>query len=254
MAFPYLKYLTSRCCHGLPYFKPVEDNDANAHVHDEEDNNLLPAGASGGTYTVNGKEYKKRSKKVKKSALSEEATKSDPLAQLGFGIVAYTGMLYYMIWAFFLYTLLLIPTFYFYAGGDAYAGTEDASKLGYAPRTIGALGYSSYQCQSIPVALSKFNLYCDYGQIGSVDFYGVNPDAAHGACMANTDNALCATNNPALAIQLAAVVGKTSGTVDITDSDLWTTTVDASCTTADAFFYAQFTCIMSESQQHQKYN
>lgn len=34
-------------------------------------------------------------------------------------------MLYYMIWAFALYTLLLIPTFDFYAGGDAYAKVDD---------------------------------------------------------------------------------------------------------------------------------
>lgn len=25
VAYPYLKYITSRCCYGLPYFAPLED-------------------------------------------------------------------------------------------------------------------------------------------------------------------------------------------------------------------------------------
>jgi len=81
--------------------------------------------------------------------LNEKANAEEPLAQLGFGIVAYTGMLYYMIWAFALFTLLLVPTFFYYGNGTAYANLNQ-SKLGYAPRTLGALGYSSYECQSIP--------------------------------------------------------------------------------------------------------
>lgn len=158
MAFPYLKWVTSKCCYGIPYFKPYEQDsgEGNSAVVQEENEQLINTGQEPihgreKTFTVNGKEYKKRSKKPKKNNVSQAAANAEPLAQLGFGIVAYTGMLYYMIWAFALYTLLLLPTFYFYAGGDAYAGVDDQSKLGYAPRTIGALGYSSYQCSSIPV-------------------------------------------------------------------------------------------------------
>ena len=76
------------------------------------------------TFTVNGKEYKKRSKKAKKKQLSDKATQAEPLAQLGFGIVAYTGMLYYMIWAFLLYTIMLIPVFIIYENGTAYDNLE----------------------------------------------------------------------------------------------------------------------------------
>ena len=66
----------------------------------------------------------------------------DPLAQLGFGIVAYTSMLYYLIWAFALFTFILLPTFFFYAKGTAYENLKNDEKIGYAPRTIGNLGYS----------------------------------------------------------------------------------------------------------------
>ena len=153
MAYPYLKWITSKCCYGLPYFKPYDPNaeeSSGGAVVQEENERLVQdgqqpiQGSRPGTYIINGKEYKKRSKKHKKNNMSSQAQQGEPLAQLGFGIVAYTGMLYYMIWAFALYTLLLIPTLEFYAAGDAYAGVDDQSKLGYAPRTIGALGYSSY--------------------------------------------------------------------------------------------------------------
>ena len=96
-------------------------------------------------------------------------------------------MLYYMIWAFALYTILLIPTFYFYAGGAAYDGVENKEKLGYALKTIGALGYSSYECSSIPVDIASdtFSFSCEFGVIGSVDYFGVNPKNARGSCMEN---------------------------------------------------------------------
>lgn len=88
-----------------------------------------------------------------------------------------------MIWAFALYTLLLIPTFFFYGGGSGY-GDADVSKLGYAPKTIGALGYSSYACSSIPVQITsqQFTLSCEYGLIGEITYYGVNPDTSRGNC------------------------------------------------------------------------
>ena len=62
-------------------------------------------------------------------------------------------MLYYMIWAFAFYTLLLMPVFFFYADGDAYNNLNQ-DNLGYAPRTLGNMGYSAYQCQSIPIQVS----------------------------------------------------------------------------------------------------
>ena len=94
-------------------------------------------------------------------------------------------MLYYLIWAFALFTIILMPTFFFYASGAAYG---DQDKLGYAPRTIGALGYSEYKCMSIPqwIGSTGFSLSCDYGIIGEVTYYGVNPPNAHGSCMENT--------------------------------------------------------------------
>lgn len=254
MAYPYLSYVTSRCCYGLPYFKPYNgEEDGDARVEDEESNSLMNRGSKSQTFTTaDGKEFKKRSKKKKKSALNDEAVKSEPLAQLGFGIVAYTGMLYYMIWAMAFFTLILVPTFMFYGRGDAYAGLN-AANLQYAPRTIGALGYSSYECQSIPQNIEAFTFYCTYGTIGEVTYTGVNPDNAHGSCQWNKNNGLCPVS-AAFNATMAAARGSASYQVDISKDSLFDTTVDASCTAADTYVYAQFQCVMDENTQHLKYN
>lgn len=147
VVFPYLKWVTSKCCHGLPFLKPYDPNGENEHgaAVDSEQGTLLASGSGVNgpkTYMVNGKEYKKRSKKQKKKQHNEKAIQEEPLAQLGFGIVAYTGMLYYMIFAFALFTLLMVPAFIFYAKGVAYKNVGNQESLAYAPRMIGALGYS----------------------------------------------------------------------------------------------------------------
>jgi len=72
--------------------------------------------------TIRGVEVKKRKKRAKKRQLSTHATAEEPLSQLGFGIVAYTGMLYAMIFIFGLFSLMLIPTFSMYANGTQYEG------------------------------------------------------------------------------------------------------------------------------------
>ena len=163
-------------------------------------------------------------------------------------------MLYYMIWAFLLYTIMLIPVFIIYENGTAYDNLEATQ---YEPRTIGALGYSTYTCQSIPLDIQKITLYCDYGVIGKTSdiLYGVNPEDAHGSCMSNTLNENCAPTNPSFADQFTGSEGQDYLTLDLSEAALWgTDTVDAECTNAYAYFYAQFTCVQSESELHDKYN
>ena len=82
VAYPYLKWITSKCCYGLPYFKPydpsVDNGNMPSAVAQEENEQLMNNGQSavhGGSNTIiiNGKEYKKRSKKPKKSNMGEQA-------------------------------------------------------------------------------------------------------------------------------------------------------------------------------------
>jgi hypothetical protein len=73
------------------------------------------------TFTVNGKEFKKKAGMSKKVKVSDAVSNANPLSRLGFGILAYIDILYYMIWAFGLYTIIMIPTMFFYSNGTSYA-------------------------------------------------------------------------------------------------------------------------------------
>jgi len=72
-------------------------------------------GAKASTVNFNGKEIKKRAPKKKKNNLGDKAIEADPLAKLGFGIVAYMGLLWTLIWSFIIYSLLLIPTMSYFS-------------------------------------------------------------------------------------------------------------------------------------------
>jgi len=60
--------------------------------------------------------------------MNDKASEQEPLSQLGFGIVAYVGMLYRMCWIFMLFTIMLLPTMHAYHSGDAYEGDQFVGK------------------------------------------------------------------------------------------------------------------------------
>ena len=147
--------------------------------------NLLSEGSTQ-SVKINGREVMMKKKKAKITQhMNKKATSEDPLAQLGYGIVAYMNILYSMIWLFILFSLLLIPTMRGYQAGDAYAGE---SHVGHADGMISNLGYSSSECTNIPISLGSIALTCSYGTIGEIFDYGVNNPATGSpidACMTN---------------------------------------------------------------------
>ena len=52
--------------------------------------------------------------KKKKNPIDGGVVQQNAIAQLGFGIVAYVNMLWMLIWTFTVYTVLLVPTIFFY--------------------------------------------------------------------------------------------------------------------------------------------
>lgn len=93
-------------------------------------------------------------------------------------------------------------------------------------------------------------LSCDYGKIGEVTYFGVNPEDARGSCMTNDQNKACSVTNTDFAATIAKAAGDQSYSVSITVEDLWgddyKTKADptpAACYSDEAFFFAQFTCI-----------
>lgn len=132
-AFPWLGAVT---CYSKPASSGVSPTNA------DNEKGLL-ADEKKGVVMINGKEIKKKSAKKKKNNIGA-AAEQDPIAKLGFGIVAYIDMLWCLIWTFTLYTIFLVPTFMFYGKGGAYA--DVAVKSDYLDTYMGNLGYSSVQC------------------------------------------------------------------------------------------------------------
>ena len=99
-------------------------------------------------------------------------------------------ILWCLIWTFTLYTLFLLPTFFFFLDGKAY---EDVQvKSSYLDTYLGNLGYSSVQCAQIPANVGRLSLACPYGVIGEIYDYGVSTDPANRYdCMTNVNNEAC---------------------------------------------------------------
>ena len=133
-AFPWLGALT---CYSKPsasgVASPTNADNEKGLLGDNKKNVVM----------INGKEIKKKAPKKKKNNIGA-AAEQNPIASLGFGIVAYVDMLWCLIWTFTLYTIFLIPTFMFYGKGSAYENV--AVKSDYLDTYMGNLGYSSVQC------------------------------------------------------------------------------------------------------------
>ena len=136
-AFPWLGAIT---CYKKPDGSNVSPSPTNA---DNEKGPLLADGNKKDVIMINGKEIKKKAPKKRKNPL-DGANVEDPIAKLGFGIVAYIDMLWCLIWSFTLYSIFLIPTFMFFSQGGAYKNV--AVKSDYLDTYMGNLGYSSVQC------------------------------------------------------------------------------------------------------------
>ena len=107
-------------------------------------------------------------------------------------------------------------------------------------------------CQSIPVNIGKITLACEFGDIGSVDYVGVNPNDARGSCMLNDDNKDCETQDSFK--DLFANPDGNFEVINFSTTDLWgSKSVPSKCKADNAFVYAQYTCIQKEDDQHRKY-
>lgn len=134
----------------------------------------------------------KKQKKKKKNPIDGAVVQANPIAQLGFGIVAYMNMLWLLIWTFALYTIFLLPTMIFFSEGSAYDAVPSAVKSDYLDTYLGNLGYSSVQCASIPSDVHRLSLSCPYGTIGEFIDYGVNPLPKNkNVCTNDETNRIC---------------------------------------------------------------
>lgn len=84
----------------------------------------------------------------------EEDELIDPLLRFGFGVVAYRNLLESLMSGFCLLCFLVYPIYMIYTRGDAYGATSSV----YSRWSLGNLGYSTVQCQLIPLSLPKMAL------------------------------------------------------------------------------------------------
>ena len=174
VAFPWLGVFTKCGVPNIPEYRDKQDGE-NHTLGNESTVSLLEGQKKEKkeTYMVNGKEFKKKSKKSKKNNLGKKAFEEEPLAPLGFGIVAYDHILWTLIVVFALFSLMLLPTLNFFQNGTGYA-TVSPKITQYEKSSLGNLGYSSVQCAAIPVEVGRLNMQCPFGTIGQVLDYGVN--------------------------------------------------------------------------------
>ena len=214
------------------------------------DDNYEAAAQSGKkTVTINGKEIVKKSKKKKKNPIDGEVVNANPIAQLGFGIVAYVNMLWMLIWSFGLYTIFLIPTMMFFAEGSAYDTVPAAVKSSYLDTYLGNLGYSSVQCASIPSDVHRLSLACPYGTIGEFIDYGVNPLAANkNLCVNNASNSQCKPDADFVLENLNTSIGEDSHLFSFENKSLYKSDVGKEeCDTLESTLFVQFTCVQAKA-------
>ena len=171
---------------------------------------------------IGGKEVKKRQKKKRKNP-ANIASLEDPLDQLGFGIVAYNQLMRKFTWLFLFFSILMAPAIYFNGLGTGYAFVPAAMKS-YEGHTLGNLGYSSVQCQTIPIVVGKLSLSCPFGVIGEFYDYGVNSEddgGAPGSCMTTEFNEACKPDNQKFSDILEDAKGKQEVTVTLSQDDIY---------------------------------
>ena len=123
-------------------------------------------------------EKKKRAPRIRQftksaSEILKVKMNEDPLVKLGFGICAYRGILWALIWTFAIFSILVIPSRLIFKHGNAYVNLSDSMRQNES-LTLGNLGYSSVNCVSMPIEVGKIQISCNYGSIGQVFAYGVS--------------------------------------------------------------------------------
>lgn len=130
----------------------------------------------------------------------------------------------------------MAPSIYYNNQGEGYKFVP-VEKQSYEMNTIGNLGYSSVQCQQIPVVVGKLSLSCPYGMIGEFYDYGINHHEDGGradSCLTTDANQGCKPNSEAFEAILQSAIGKAQFNTEFSIDDLFTGDGDyAICSSVD---------------------
>lgn len=223
---------------------------------EQEMSDLLGGQEVQNTVTINGRQVIKKKKAKVNKHLNQKAAEEDPLSQLGFGIVAYVGMLYRMTWMFVLFSILLLPTIHAFKSGDAYEGDQFVGKAVYM---ISNMGYSSVECRNIPVSLGSIGVTCPFGRVGKIFDYGINNPDLPGpidACQTNDYNSPCKPTSQRIGQLFSQTIGKERASVTFTQGDIYAagTQPGSQCTEPTNLLFVQYTCEQNNEEQSAKFN
>ena len=170
---------------------------------------------------------------------------------------------------FMLLSCLVYPIFMIYARGQAFGPTDLTS---YGKWSLGNLGYSTVQCQLIPLALGKMALQCPFGKIQRIVTRGVGINSSKANisdfCQVQDplDTSLSTYDNNHLCSQHlnqtwvnqyfdSNCVGNTNCEFQIDEikSHLMGSDTDPSCQDQNALFFIQHTCEQDVGDQARKY-
>jgi hypothetical protein len=121
----------------------------------------------------------------------------------------------------------MAPAIYFNSLGTGYAFIPLAAQS-YEMNTLGNMGYSSVQCQSIPVAVGKLSVSCPFGVIGEFYDYGINHSDDGGetdSCISTDNNSACKPNSSEFMQVLENAIGKQELTVEINSANIYDDTL-----------------------------
>lgn len=105
--------------------------------------------------------------------------------------MAYRDLIFIMFALFAVLTLLMVPAMMFYKSYNGITGTS----VGYSKLSLGNLGYSSTQCQIVPLDLGKVTMFCPYGTVADIKYLGINPSTMkeRDICRNTQDNGNCSS-------------------------------------------------------------
>ena len=121
-------------------------------------------------------------------------------------------MLHFFQWVFIGLTILQIPVIYIYSQGTAYKVPSSLFTGGYDWYMLGNLGYSSVNCDSLPMVVGHIGFDCNYGSVGQIFDYGLherNDEDTIEMCMNDEDMIACKPDNPDLLNKMNQAIGMT---------------------------------------------
>jgi hypothetical protein len=177
-----------------------------------------------------------------------------PIDELGFGIVAYLDILWSFFTIFVAFSILLVPTFWAFNHGKA----VDKVFKGYDETMVSNLGYSSTECEFMPISVGRVTMQCPFGTVGQVLDYGVNVPTIESpvdTCMNNDLIRECKPDYDAINKKMNAGKGSEFHTIDFNlDTLYWNKNAKPKrCNNNSNYFFVQYSCVQEESVLKDKY-